>query len=150
MNLSAATTGLVPPGVVTVMSTVPDPDGTVALIWVSDTTEKPAAGTVPKTTPVAPVKPVPVMVTDDAAGPEEGLTPDTLGTGGIGLMYAEEAAGVWSEVVEIERVEPVLAGLVTPVRLTVRWSPALTGWPLLMAMVKVALLFDSTPAHATC
>ena len=53
----------VPPGVVTVTSTVPVPAGLSAVIVVSLTTVTLVAAVVPKSTAVAPVKPVPVIVT---------------------------------------------------------------------------------------
>ena len=48
--------------------------GETAVIWVSETTVKLVAATAPKSTLVAPVKPVPVMVTvvPPAVGPEVG------------------------------------------------------------------------------
>jgi hypothetical protein len=75
---------LVPPGPVTVMSTVvPDvPAGDTAVIWFAELTEKLTAAVLPNFTAVAPVKPVPVMVTDEppAAGPFDGETLLTVGT----------------------------------------------------------------------
>ena len=70
-----------PAGVVTVTSTVPVPAGLSAVIVVSLTTVKLVAGVVPKSTAVAPVKPVPVIVTEvpPAAGPLVGLMPVTVG-----------------------------------------------------------------------
>ncbi len=61
----------VPAGVITVTSTAPLPAGLSAVIVVSLTTVTPVAGFVPKSTAVAPVKPVPVIVTEvpPAAGP---------------------------------------------------------------------------------
>ena len=53
----------VPAGVVTVTSTVPVPAGLSAVIVVSLTTVRFVAGVVPKSTAVAPVKLVPVIVT---------------------------------------------------------------------------------------
>ena len=54
----------VPAAVVTVTSTVPTAwAGVVALMLVAPTTSKSAAASVPKSTSVAPVKLVPVMVT---------------------------------------------------------------------------------------
>ena len=53
----------VPAGVVTVTSTVPVPAGLSAVIVVSLTTVTFVAAVVPKSTAVAPVKPVPVIVT---------------------------------------------------------------------------------------
>ena len=73
---------LVPPGVVTVTSTVPaTPVGAVAVIWLELFTENVAA-VPPKLTPVAPVKPVPLIVTvvPPVVGPDVGLTLVTDGT----------------------------------------------------------------------
>ena len=84
MNWSAPLVALVPPDVVTVMSTVPrEPAGEMAVIVVELLTVKVAA-VVPKLTALAPAKPVPVMVTVVAPvlGPEVGLTDLTLGGGG--------------------------------------------------------------------
>jgi hypothetical protein len=74
---------LVPPGVVTVMSTVPVPAGAVAVIWVALLTVNVAAATEPNFTAEAPVRPDPLIVTEvpPAAGPEVGLTAVTAGTG---------------------------------------------------------------------
>ena len=57
------------------------PAGLVAVIVVSLTTVTPVAAVVPKSTAVAPVKLVPVIVTDvpPAAGPLVGLRPVTVG-----------------------------------------------------------------------
>jgi hypothetical protein len=80
---SAALVALVPPGVVTVTLTVPIPAGAVAVMVVELVMVKLAA-TVPNFTPVAPVKPVPVMVTRavPVLTPEIGLRALTAGTGG--------------------------------------------------------------------
>ena len=63
--------------------TVPVPDGavTVRLVSLITLTEVPAVA--PKSTAVAPVKPVPLTVTEvpPAAGPLVGLTPVTVGAG---------------------------------------------------------------------
>src|SRR5437868_3810554 len=64
VNWSAAPVALVPLGVVTVMSTVPAVwAGEVAVIDVALFTVKEAAAVAPKLTAVAPVNPVPVIVT---------------------------------------------------------------------------------------
>ncbi len=65
------------------MSTVPLPAGAVALIEVEPVIVKVAGLPDPKSTAVAPVKPVPVMVTGvlPPAGPEVGLTAETVGAG---------------------------------------------------------------------
>jgi hypothetical protein len=62
------------------MSTVPVPVGLSAVIVVALTTMKLVAGFVPKSTAVAPVKPVPwtVTVVPPGSGPALGLTPVTL------------------------------------------------------------------------
>ena len=72
-----------PPGLITVMSTVPEPAGLVATISVSERTLKDAGSPAPKSTEVARLKPLPVMVTlvPPAAGPADGDTPETAGTG---------------------------------------------------------------------
>ena len=63
--MSAVVMALVPPGPVTVMSTtdVAVPAGEVAVIEVFEFTVKLVAGDEPKLTVVAPVKPLPVIVT---------------------------------------------------------------------------------------
>ena len=69
-----------PPGPVTVTSTVPVPDGLTAVICVPPVlTVKLVAGVWPNSTPVAPVKPVPRIATDwpPASGPAVGLMPVT-------------------------------------------------------------------------
>jgi hypothetical protein len=73
---------LVPPAVVTVISTVPAaPGGAVAETWFELFTTNDAA-LPPKLTPVAPVKPVPLIVTvvPPVVGPDVGLTLVTDGT----------------------------------------------------------------------
>jgi hypothetical protein len=73
----------VPPGVVTVISTVPaEPAGLVAVIEVGLFTVYDAATVLPNFTPVAPVKPVPVIVTEvpPAIGPAAGEMLVTAGT----------------------------------------------------------------------
>src|SRR5207248_697622 len=72
----------VPLGVTTLMVTVPgDSAGVTARTSVSDRTVNDAALVPPKSTSLAPVKPVPVMVTvsPPAVLPEEGLSEVTLG-----------------------------------------------------------------------
>ena len=71
-----------PPGVVTVTSTTPAAcAGAVDVIVVALTTLKPVAAVLPNLTAVAPVKFVPVIVTEvpPASGPDVGLSPDTVG-----------------------------------------------------------------------
>ena len=65
----------------TVTSTVALPAGAVAVMEVAELTVNPVAAVVPKLTPVAPVKLVPVMVTvvPPVAGPVAGLTDVTVG-----------------------------------------------------------------------
>ena len=62
-------------------STVPVPAGLVAVIEVSLTTVKSVAAVVPKSTTVAPVNPVPVIVTEvpPVVGPLVGVRPVTTG-----------------------------------------------------------------------
>lgn len=66
MNWSAADTAVVPSGVVTVTFTVPGvPEGETAVTEVAEFTVKLVAELVPKWTPVAPHRSVPVMITAD-------------------------------------------------------------------------------------
>ena len=71
---------LLPSGVVTVTGPVSAPDGTVAVIVVSDTTVN-AAARLLKVTEVAPVKALPLIVTEDPTVAEDGETPETAGAG---------------------------------------------------------------------
>ena len=67
---------------VTVTCTMPEPAGEVAVICVSDFTVTSVALAVPNLTPVAPVNPVPVIVTvvAPAVGPLVGEMDVTVGT----------------------------------------------------------------------
>jgi hypothetical protein len=71
----------VPPRVVTVTSTVPDPEGLTAVISVEETTLTLVAAVDPKSTQTGELKLVPLMVTavDPASEPSEGLTDSTEG-----------------------------------------------------------------------
>jgi hypothetical protein len=71
----------VPAGVVTATGPVVAPLGTVAVMLESETTLNVAAFPL-KLTPVAPVKALPVIVTEVPTGPEDGETDDTAGGGG--------------------------------------------------------------------
>ena len=85
VNWSPLTIADVPPGVVTVTSTIPAaPAGEVAVISPSLTTVTSVAAFVPKSTAVAPVRLLPSMVTDvpPLTGPEVGATELIVGTGG--------------------------------------------------------------------
>jgi hypothetical protein len=83
VNWSAAEVALVPPSVMIVTSTVPVPAGEVAVMLVSDITLYLEDATVPNLTVVAPVNPVPVIVTDvlPVEGPLAGEIPDIVGAG---------------------------------------------------------------------
>jgi hypothetical protein len=84
VNWSAALVAEVPPGVVTVTWTRPaEWAGDIAVICMAESTVKDAAAVVPKATAVAPVRSVPVMITDvpPAIGPELGTTEVTVGAG---------------------------------------------------------------------
>lgn len=83
MKWSALLVAEMPPGAVTTRSTVPETwAGVTAVICVSELTViTPLAGTPPKVTAVAPVKPVPVTVTlvPPAIGPTVGDIAVTVG-----------------------------------------------------------------------
>ena len=82
MNWSAADVADVPPGVVTLTSTVPVPAGAVAVIDVAELNVK-LADVAPNVTDVTPVKLVPVIVTLvlPALGPLVGEIDVTVGAG---------------------------------------------------------------------
>jgi hypothetical protein len=82
VNRSAAVTAEVPDGVVTVISTVPCPCGLVTVICVPESAVILPA-TPPKLTPVAPARPVPVIVTTvpPVVYPLAGEIPVTAGGG---------------------------------------------------------------------
>jgi hypothetical protein len=63
VNWLAGLVAEAPAGVATVTSTVPAPGGLVAVIWVSESTFTIGALAAPNPTSVAPVNPLPVMVT---------------------------------------------------------------------------------------
>ena len=79
-----------PTGVVTVTFTVPVLAGLSAVIVVLLTTVTSVAAFVPKSTTVAPVKLVPVIVTEvpPAAGPLVGLRLVTAGAEGVPVSYS--------------------------------------------------------------
>jgi hypothetical protein len=82
VKVSAELVADVPFAVLTVTSTGPsDPEGVTAVNDVAEVMLNELAATDPKSTVVAPVKLVPVMVTEvpPAIGPEEGLTEVTVG-----------------------------------------------------------------------
>ena len=85
-----------PPGVVTVTSTLPLPAGEVAVIELSELTVKLVASLLPNTTAEALPRFVPVIVTEvpPASGPSLGDTPVTVGGGGRTGAVAEEVAGL--------------------------------------------------------
>ena len=84
MNWSAGELAKVPAGVVTVTSTIPVPEGLLAVISVPLTTVTLVAAVLPKSTAVAPVNAEPVMVTKvpPPVGPTVGLMPVTDGAAG--------------------------------------------------------------------
>ena len=81
VNWSAGEVADVPIGVVTVTSTMPVPAGLTAVIVVALTTVISSPASCRSRPPVAPVKPVPVIVTKvpPAVGPPVGLKPVTAG-----------------------------------------------------------------------
>ena len=61
--------------------TIPEPDGTIAVMLVAELTVIDVAAVPPKVTELAPVKPVPVMVTE---APAAALVGDTEAITGVG------------------------------------------------------------------
>jgi hypothetical protein len=94
VNRSAEVVALVPPAVVTVTSTVLDPGGLVAVIWVALETENEAAAAEPNFTAVAAVKLVPVIITGvpPAPDPPFGVMPVTVAARGLGPLNVSALA----------------------------------------------------------
>jgi len=69
----------VPEGVVTEIGPDVAPEGTTAVTCVSESTVNEDAAVPLNDTPVAPVKPVPVIVTDVPTGPLDGENPEIVG-----------------------------------------------------------------------
>jgi hypothetical protein len=112
VNLSADVFAEVPPGVVTVTSSVPVPAGDFTVIWLSFTTTRLVADVLSNFTDVAPVKPDPVIVTEvpPAAGPVAGEMAVTVGTVTYVNLSADDVADVPPEVVTVTSTVPVPAG----------------------------------------
>src|SRR5690606_4882314 len=94
MNSKPSASVSLPPGVVTSTSTIPATcGGVVAVIWVGLSTVKLVAGVPPKVSAVAPVRSVPMMVTEvpPAVLPVFGVTE---GSGGGGTSKAKPSARV--------------------------------------------------------
>jgi hypothetical protein len=112
----------VPPRATTVTFTVPVPAGLVAMICVAEVTVKLLAATVPKSTSVAPVNPVPVIVTDvpPDVDPDLGLMPVTAGGATYVNWSADEVAEVPPGVTTVTSTVPAVpAGLVAVICVSV-------------------------------
>ena len=100
MNWSFALVALVPPAVTTVTSTAPDPAGDVAVMEVALFTVTADAAIPPKSTSEAPVRLVPLTLTDvpPVLGPVFGFTPVTVGDGGGGPAVIDTFWTAWISV----------------------------------------------------
>ena len=103
----------VPPSVVTVTSTVPAARRAVGGDLVSLTTVKLVAAVVPKSTAVAPVKPVPVIVTGcrRPCEPLVGLRPVTVGAAHVGELIGARCGRRRPACVTVTSTVPVPGGL---------------------------------------
>src|SRR5665647_708258 len=81
MTLKLAALVPTPRGVVTAIVPLVAPEGTVTVIRVALGTLKLVAGVPWKATLLAPLKPLPVKVTEVPTGPEVGVKPVTVGAG---------------------------------------------------------------------
>ena len=113
VNWSAGEVAEVPPGVITVTSTIPVPAGLTAVTVVSLPPSRSVAGVVPKSTAVAPVSPVPVIVTGvpPAYGPLVGARAVTVGAAMNVNWSAADVSDVPPGVVTVTSSVPVPAGL---------------------------------------
>jgi hypothetical protein len=144
VNRSAALVALVPLAVVTVTSTVPDPDGEFAVICVALMTVTLVAALPPKLTvlpPTAKFAPVTVTCVPPPVGPDDGLTPVTVGGAGPPIVYWLELTTAVSEVVEADTVlvDEAVEGFVTPLSATLTVSVGLIASPLNMPQVTVVV-----------
>ena len=117
----------VPPTVVTLTVTAPVPAGETAVIDVAELTVKLAAAVPPNVTAVAPVNPVPVIVTlvPPVAGPEVGERPVMVGAGT--KVKVPDEMPVPSSVVTLTVTAPVPAGetaVIDVAELTVKLAAA--------------------------
>ena len=88
-----------PPAVVIPIFPVCAPGGTIAVTWISESTVKEVALIPPNVTLLAPVKPLPVMVTEVPTGPLVGLNVVIFGIGGStvnGVMLDIEPVDVYT------------------------------------------------------
>jgi hypothetical protein len=107
----------VPPGVVTLILPVTAPTGTVAVIWVAELITK-LARIPPNRTAVAPVKAVPVIVTDVPVRPLVGENDEIVGAGTVTVKFVALVA-VPPGVVTV--IFPVVAPVGTLVSIRVPW-----------------------------
>jgi hypothetical protein len=100
----------VPPGVVTVIFPVTAPLGTVVEICVPDGfTENEVAATPPNFTAVAPLRPVPLIVTEVPTGPLDGEKDEIVGTGAQEELTAKLVALVATPSSVATPILPVVA-----------------------------------------
>jgi hypothetical protein len=97
----------VPPGVVTLILPVCAPEGTTAVIWVSELTVKVVALVFLNFTSVAPVRLVPVMITEVPTGPVIGTKEVIVGAGTVVTVKFPGLVAVPSGVVTL--ILPVVA-----------------------------------------
>ena len=116
MNRDASSAVLDPTGVVTTTSTGPSPDGGVTTTISSSLfTVKLGAAASPKLTWVAPVNPLPVIVTDSppTVDPSDGSTPVTTGAAGatvVEVVVVDVLVVLVLAVVEVMVVVDVVVG----------------------------------------
>ncbi len=111
----------VPAGVVTLILPVTAPMGTVAVIFVDELTEKVVADTPPNFTEVAPVKPVPVMVTTVPALPAVGVNDVIVGFAPVttkSLALVAVPAGVVTLILPVVAPEGTLVVIFVPAEFT--------------------------------
>jgi hypothetical protein len=109
----------VPPGVVTVIFPVTAPLGTVVMILVPDPfTENELAATPPNVTAVAPVRPVPLMVTEVPTGPLDGENEEIVGAPAV-VVTVKFVALVAVPLVVFTVIGPVVAPVGTFVTICV-------------------------------
>ena len=120
MNWSADEVADVPAGVVTVISTIPEPAGETAVIWLQLLTVYEAAAIDPNFTAVAPVNSAPDIVTDvpPVIEPVVGEMPVTVGAM-AGLQLLQYFSGRFDDRIPTVPVPPVMLKNVIPNELVI-------------------------------
>jgi hypothetical protein len=138
----------VPPAVVTVILPVRAPLGTVTVICVPDGfTENELAATPPNFTAVAPLRPVPLIMTEVPTGPLDGENDEIVGTGAQEELTVKSAALVSEPSPVTTPILPVVAPPGTVV--SMRWPDCATKTAVTPLKVTLVVPWKLLPMTST-